>query len=79
MPAKQSADKHPKQHKIKLALSNKTEIEIVTTWGKEGEVLKADVDPFNHPAWQEDGKSFINVNDDRINKFNKKFGGFGDL
>ena len=71
--------KHPKQHVITLALSNKKKIDIVTNWGKEGETLKADVDPFNHPAWQENSQSFVNVNDDRISKFNKKFGGFGDL
>jgi ribosomal protein L31 len=70
---------HPTQHSIILELSNKEKIKIMTSWGKEGDVLKADIDPFNHPAWQEDGKSFVNPNNDNMNKFIKKFGGFGNL
>ena len=75
----ESASKHPEQHTIKLALSNGETIDILTTWGKDGEVLKADVDPFNHPAWQDGAKSFVNPNNDNMNKFIKKFGGFGNL
>lgn len=73
------ASKHPVQHTIDLVLSNKETIKIVTTWGKEGDTLKADIDPFNHPAWQQDGgKSFVNPNNDNMNKFIKKFGGFAN-
>ncbi|MFT6077596.1 MAG: ribosomal protein L31 [Myxococcota bacterium] len=75
----ESTTKHPTQHKISLLMSNKESIEILTTWGKEGEVLKADIDPFNHPAWQDGNKSFVNPNDDNMNKFIKKFGGFGSI
>ncbi|MFT6332534.1 MAG: large subunit ribosomal protein L31 [Lentimonas sp.] len=71
--------KHPEQHKINLVLSNKETIEIVTTWGKEGDTLKADIDPFNHPAWQDGSKNYINPNNDNMNKFIKKFGGFSNL
>jgi large subunit ribosomal protein L31 len=74
-----SESKHPEQHKIKLDLSNKETIEIVTTWGKEGDTLKADVDPFNHPAWQDGNKNYVNPNNDNMNKFIKKFGGFSSL
>ncbi len=70
------ADIHPKQHKIVAQLNDGSKVDIVTSYGKDGEVLKLDVDPTNHPAWKTDGKSFINVNDDRVSKFNKKFGGF---
>ncbi len=66
-------------HPIKLILSNGKEIEIITSWGKEGEVLKTDLDPFNHPAWQEAGKVSVNINSERINKFNQKFGNFGNI
>ncbi|MFT6106902.1 MAG: ribosomal protein L31 [Rickettsiales bacterium] len=75
----ESTSKHPVQHKITLTMSNKESIEIVTTWGKEGQVLKADIDPFNHPAWQDGNKSFVNPNDDNMNKFIKKFGGFSGM
>lgn len=71
---------HPKQHQVTVQMTDKkTEFTIMTTWGKEGDILKLDTDPRNHPAWQEDSKGFINVNDERINKFNKKFGGYGNV
>jgi large subunit ribosomal protein L31 len=75
----ESTSKHPEQHEISFVMSNKQEIKIRTTWGKEGDVLKADIDPFNHPAWQDGNKSFVNPNDDNMNKFIKKFGGFSNL
>ena len=70
------SDIHPKQHTITAQLNDGSTIDIVTTYGEAGETLKLDTDPTNHPAWQADGKSFINVNDDRVTKFNNKFGGF---
>lgn len=73
------ASKHPVQHKVSVVFSNKETIEIMTTWGKEGDVLRADADPFNHPAWQDGAKSFVNPNNDNMNKFIKKFGGFAGV
>lgn len=70
------SDIHPKQHKITAKLNDGTDLEIITSYGKEGEVLVLDIDPTNHPAWQEGGKAFINTKDDRVSKFNKKFGNF---
>lgn len=67
---------HPEQHNIAIELSDGTKIDVATTYGKAGEVLKLDIDPTNHPAWQDGNKAFVNVNDDRISKFNKKFGSF---
>ncbi|MCE3255252.1 MAG: ribosomal protein [Rickettsiaceae bacterium] len=78
MAIKQAVE-HPKQHNITLELSNKEKITIVTTWGKEGEVLKADIDPFNHPAWQDGNKTFVNPNNENMNKFKKKFSGFDNV
>ncbi len=69
---------HPKQHTVDVVMTDGSKFQILTTWGKEGEVLRLDADPKNHPAWQEKAGSFINANNERINKFNKKFGGFGD-
>jgi len=76
MATKKEIPNLPAQHTITLVLSNKEKIEIITSWGKAGDVLKADIDPYNHPAWQEDGKGTVNINSERIDKFNKKFGGF---
>ena len=70
------ADIHPKQHQVTIKLNDGQKIEIMTTHGKAGDVLPLDVDPTNHPAWQTDNKAFVNVNSERVNKFNKKFGNF---
>ena len=68
---------HPKQHPIEVIMTNGSKFQIQTTWGKEGDVLRLDLDPNNHPAWQDGAQNFINSNNERVNKFNKKFGGFG--
>lgn len=71
------ADKHPKQHLVTVIMTDKkTQFEIMTTWGKEGETLRLDMDPKNHPAWQEKGQTFVNANDERVAKFKNKFGDF---
>lgn len=71
------ADKHPKQHLVNVIMTDKkTQFQILTTWGKEGDTLRLDMDPKNHPAWQEKGQTFINANDARVTKFKSKFGNF---
>ncbi len=71
------ADKHPKQHLVNVIMTDKkTQFQILTTWGKEGDTLRLDMDPKNHPAWQEKGQTFINANDERVTKFKNKFGAF---
>jgi large subunit ribosomal protein L31 len=68
---------NPKQHTVNVVMTDGSKFQIITTWGKEGETLTLDVDPKNHPAWQDKGQSFINANNERVLKFNNKFGGFG--
>lgn len=67
---------HPKQHKVKVQMTDGSSFEILTIWGKEGGVLHLDVDPKNHPAWQDKGGNFINVNNEMVSKFKNKFGNF---
>ena len=66
----------PKQHVVEVTMTDKSKFEILTTWGKEGSKLTLDVDPRNHPAWQEKAGNFVNANDERMAKFKKKFGSF---
>jgi large subunit ribosomal protein L31 len=70
---------HPKQHKVTVKMTDGSTFEILTTWGKEGDILTLDADPKNHPAWQEKAQNLINSNNERVNKFNQKFGGFGNI
>lgn len=67
---------HPKQHKVTVVMTDGTKFEIKTTWGKEGDTLRLDVDPKNHPAWQDKAQNFVNANNERMAKFKKKFGDF---
>ena len=73
-----TGEKHPKQHLVNVIMTDKkTQFQILTTWGKEGDVLRLDVDPKNHPAWQKDNaQGFINANNERLTKFRSKFGNF---
>lgn len=61
-------------HKIYVAMTNGEKFETKSCYGKEGDTIVMDVDPWNHPAWKDGQSTFINVKDDQISKFNKKFG-----
>ncbi len=67
---------HPKLHNVEVVMTDGTKFMIQTTWGKDGDVLKLDVDPKNHQAWQQDGQKYVNANNERVNKFKEKFGDF---
>ncbi len=67
---------HPTQHTVEVIMTDGSKFPIQTTWGKENESLRLDLDPKNHPAWQDKAQNFINANDERVTKFNKKFGNF---
>lgn len=69
-------DIHPKSHKITLILTNGEPFEVMSTYGKEGDSIRLDVDPLKHPAWQKDGAQFINENVGKVAKFKSKFGSF---
>ena len=36
---------HPDYHEIKVVMTDGTEFTTKSTWGKQGEILKLDVDP----------------------------------
>ena len=45
------AEGHPDYHIITVKMTDGTEFQTRSTWGKEGDVLKLEVDPQSHPAW----------------------------
>jgi len=67
-------DIHPNYHTIKVEMTDGTQFETKSTWGKEGEVLKLEIDPKSHAAWT-GGKQKL-MDKGRISKFNKKFQNF---
>ena len=53
---------HPNYHSIKVEMTDGTQFETKSTWGKEGEVLKLEIDP-NHmlPGQVENKNLWIKV------------------
>ena len=67
-------DIHPKYHTIKVEMTDGSQFETKSTWGKEGDILKLEIDPKSHYAWTV-GKQQI-LDKGRVSKFNKKFQNF---
>lgn len=65
---------HPDLHSVSVVLNDGTEFKVMTTYGKEGDTMKLDIDPTNHPAWKSEQTTFVNTNNDSVAKFKKKFG-----
>ena len=42
---------HPNYHSIKVEMTDGTQFETKSTWGKEGDLLKLEIDPKSHSAW----------------------------
>lgn len=68
-------DIHPDYHTITVEMTDGTTFETRSTWGKEGDVMKLDIDPKTHPAWT--GVHRLLDSGGQLAKFNKRFEGFG--
>ena len=64
-------DIHPNYHNIKVIMTDGSNFETMSTWGKEGDSLKLDIDPKSHAAWI--GGSQKVLDKGRVSKFFKKF------
>ena len=65
---------HPDYHKIKVVMTDGSHFETMSTWGKEGDTLKLDIDSKSHPAWT-GGKANINDSEGQVARFEKRFKG----
>ena len=70
------SDIHPDYHQITVVMTDGTEFKTRSTWGKEGDVLKLDVDPKSHPAWTGGAQRIVDT-EGQVARFNRRFGGFG--
>ena len=68
---------HPDYHDITVQMTDGSSFVTRSTWGKEGDVLKLDIDPKSHPAWT--GVHRLMDSGGQLAKFNKRFGGFKKL
>ena len=69
-------DLHPDYHLITVKMTDGTESQTRTTWGKEGDTLTLDIDPTAHPAWTGGGTRLLDQGG-RVSKFKKKYEGLG--
>ena len=70
------ATEHPDYHFIKVAMTNGTEHQTRSTYGKEGDTLNLDIDPNTHPAWTGGTQQLLDRGG-RVSRFNSRFGGLG--
>jgi large subunit ribosomal protein L31 len=69
------SDIHPNYHTITVVMTDGTEYQTRSTWGKAGDKLNLDIDPRSHPAWT-GGSQQILDRGGRVSRFQKKFSGF---
>ncbi|MAW55508.1 MAG: 50S ribosomal protein L31 [Rhodospirillaceae bacterium] len=69
------AETHPDYHEITVQMTDGTSYKTYSTYGKEGDTLKLDIDPSSHPAWT--GVHRLIDTGGQLAKFNKKFENFG--
>ena len=62
---------HPNYHKIKVVMTDGSDFETRSTWGKEGETLKLDIDSKSHSAWIGGTQKIMDKG--RVSKFFKRF------
>ena len=62
---------HPNYHKIKVIMTDGSHFETMSTWGKEDETLKLDIDSKSHSAWTGGAQKVLDKG--RVSKFFKKF------
>ena len=69
-------DIHPDYHEITVQMTDGSTFTTRSTWGKEGDTLKLDIDPKTHPAWT-GGQHHLLDTGGQLAKFRKRFSGFG--
>jgi large subunit ribosomal protein L31 len=68
-------DIHPDYHEITIVMTDGTEYQTRSTWGKAGDTLRLDIDPKSHPAWT--GVHRLVDSGGQLAKFKKRFANIG--
>ncbi len=69
-------DIHPDYHAITVVMTDGTQYETRSTYGKAGDTLRLEIDPKSHPAWT-GGQQRMLDRGGMLARFNKRFSGFG--
>ena len=65
---------HPDYHEVTVVMTDGTQYKTRSTYGKEGDTIRLDIDPLSHPAWT--GVQRLLDTGGQLAKFNKKFAAF---
>jgi large subunit ribosomal protein L31 len=65
---------HPDYHTITVVMTNGESFQTRSTYGKEGDSLRLEIDPSSHPAWTGGGTRLVDTGG-QLAKFNKRFAG----
>ena len=68
-------DIHPDYHPITVEMTDGTKFETRSTYGKQGDVVKLDIDTKTHPAWNK-GRQHLVDRGGQLGRFKKKYSGF---
>ncbi|KZD03361.1 MAG: 50S ribosomal protein L31 [Alphaproteobacteria bacterium] len=68
-------DIHPDYHEINVVMTDGSSYKTRSTWGKEGDTLRLEIDPKSHPAWT--GQHRLMDSGGQVAKFNKRFANLG--
>ncbi|MAK61518.1 MAG: 50S ribosomal protein L31 [Ponticaulis sp.] len=66
---------HPDYHFVKVVMTDGTEYQTRSTYGKEGDTITLDIDPNTHPAWTGGNQNLMDRGG-RVSRFKDKFKGF---
>ena len=68
-------DIHPDYHTINVVMTDGSTFETRSTYGKEGDTLRLEIDTKSHPAWT--GVHRLVDSGGQVAKFNKRFANLG--
>jgi len=68
------AGSHPDYHMITVQMTDGTQFQTRSTWGKEGDLMTLDIDPLAHPAWTGGNGKMLDAGG-QVARFKKRFGG----
>jgi large subunit ribosomal protein L31 len=67
---------HPDYHEITITMTDGSSYKTRSTYGKQGDTLRLEIDPKSHPAWTGGQQRLIDTGG-QLARFNKRFQGFG--
>ena len=69
---------HPDYHEITIVMTDGTSYKTRSTYGKEGDTLRLDIDPKSHPAWT-GGQAKLLDRGGPLARYSKRFGNIGKV